>query len=113
MKTKRLIQTPADVLHFLVDCGFVWVTLGGCYEYHKPIPNEYDYVFQINDEGFEDIKSLNTPIIFTENGRDPSTHPLSRYEKSYPSLKEFVEAENERVDFSQGLSKWYFFEFKE
>lgn len=118
--TKRIIKTPKNIEMFLRESGFdYFASLGkrgcpypsGCCEFIADIKDnkKFDntiYCFQINGEGLSEIQSIDEPVIFSVNGKDPSITPLAIYSKEYPSFKAMIEGESDKVDFSSALKTW-------
>ena len=118
--TKRIVKTGKNVEMFLRDCGFdYFASLGkrgcafpsGCCEFVANIPNDskFDnklYCFQINGEGISEIESIDEPVVFSVNGKDPSITPLFTYSKTYPNFKAMIEGELDKGCFSSALKTW-------
>lgn len=110
--TKRMIKTPKSIVLFLRDCGFDCghskqdgknPYASGICEFWKEIKGDDKYCFQINGEGLSEIKSVNEPVYFSINGKDPSITPMYKRCTLYPNFKSLIESENKLVDFSKGL----------
>lgn len=118
--TKRIIKNAKNIEMFLRDCGFdYFASLGkrgcpypsGCCEYLADIKDnkQFDntlYCFQVNGQGLSEITSVDEPVIFSVNGKDPSITPMYAYSKEYPNLKAMIEGESDKVDFSSALKNW-------
>lgn len=105
---KKIVKTKKDIRSFLIASGFkpAWCKESVTQEYIKPIADEDLYVYQINGEDITDIESLDEPVFFSENGKDPAETPMYRYSKQYPNLKAMVEGERKRGVVFKGLRKW-------
>src|ERR1700722_16576172 len=82
--SKRILKTGRNIETFLKECGFVYYAsklsgnnryASGCCEFIKEKLGDALYCFQINGLGLAEIKSVNEPIVFSINGKDPSVTP--------------------------------------
>lgn len=104
----KIITTKKNIRSFLIASGFkpAWCKESVTQEYIKPIADEDLYVYQINGEDITDIESLEEPVLFSENGKDPIETPMYRYSEKYPNLKAMVDGEIKRGVIFKGLRKW-------
>lgn len=111
VRARKIVKTQKDIQSFLIACGFnrSYSYINNIGHYLRDIEGDDLYIHQIDGEGLQDIESIDSPVTFTENGKDSSITPLFRYSVEYPNLKTMVEAESKRgIDFSGGLKKWQF-----
>lgn len=120
--TKRIVKTGKHIELFLRNCGFQYcASLGkrgcpypsGCCEFLADIKDnkQFDsnlYCFQINGQGLSEIQSINEPVLFSINGKDPSITPLFAYSKEYQNFKAMIEGESDKFDFSPAFKNWRF-----
>lgn len=101
---KKVLNSPENIKAFLRDCGFIHMTGGnGCHEYIAPIEGDDIYVYQINGIGLSEIKSVDQPVIFSVNGKDPSVTPLAKSITEYPNLQMLIDDESIGLNFKKVL----------